>query len=501
MSVDTCLTGTHACAPKTDAVRLWRSVRLSPQADWLLWTVKLMVMALVSGLLMTLPLHAATSCGLEKWLTSLNTTANAYVRAIGTQNQMTAARNFHIQMERYSRAQLVSQINEAGLGANKDALESFITARRYLYDLSKDNWVQMITRFGGDIRFEKQSQSMTTFLQKTECDPFAEDFLNDTVGKKSILQRITTAAASLTTPDVPPVDDSAASVLTFDPNNFDDFRAARYNPKTPRTVIPLSPSQNAPVFLGLFTFIISASIWVWMRVGIAQRRAMRYPCNLPIVIFDGSVPIIGELTDLSQLGAKLETGLKVRVRAKLLVTMNTTSRKARVTWTNTHFVGIKFEKALTETEMTDLLEGFADQVMAAKETHGGFETLIDDVYGTAASSLADYLATSHVEPEEASTEDTDFNGITIKNAYAPAFEEESEALDDLVSSSEDTKTEMNADPVSDLDTQAEQSIASEDEPPNTSADIDTTASLPTETLDAPELATEQTDKNDSEVAA
>jgi hypothetical protein len=260
--------------------------------------------------------------------------------------------------------------------------------------------------------------------------------------------------------------------LTFDPNNFDDFRASRYTPKTSTIVIPLSPSQNAPVFLGLFTFIVSASIWVWMRIGIAQRRAMRYPCSLPIVIFDGSVPIIGELTDLSQLGAKLETGLKVGVKSKLLITMNTTRRKAWVAWTNTHFIGIKFEKALTETEMTDLLEGFADQVVAAKETHGGFETLIDDVYGTAVLPLDDDLATSRVEPDQ---ED------------ASALEEDPVSTDDLCFTS--------ANPEIEHDT------ASNDAPFDTSIDTDDTDVSSREPFEEPARPTAPQVTDEADVAA
>jgi hypothetical protein len=382
---------------------------------------KLAATVLFLSLFNLLPAYAAPSCGLEKWLTNLNTAANSYVNALGTQNQVSAERAFRQQMQRYSREQLVNQINEAGLGANKAALESFIVARRHLYDLSRDNWGQMATRFGSDPRFTSQSQAMSAFLQATECDPFAEDFLNDAVTKPSALERIQNAVSSLAGASKTPVDlNTAPSTLLFDPDNFDDYRAPRYQPKTDTVVIPLSPSQNAPVYLGLFTFFVSASIWVWMRIGLAQRRAIRYPCNLPIVIFDGSAPILGELRDLSQLGAKLESGLAVKPKSKLLITINKTKRQARVTWTNKHFIGIKFDKALTETEMTDILEGFSAQVSASYEVAGGFETLLDDVYGTSATTLADYLERSgpDLSEQEHLAEDSEIDGIKIKNVYA-----------------------------------------------------------------------------------
>ncbi|WP_215990672.1 PilZ domain-containing protein [Pacificibacter marinus] len=287
----------------------------------------------------------------------------------------------------------MNQINAADLGANKAALESFIVARRHLYDLSQDNWTQMATRFGADPRFASQSQAMSTFLQETECDPFAEDFLNDDLAKPSVLERIRNAASSLTSPSKAPAPtDKALSSLTFDPDNFDAFRAPRYQPKTENITIPISPSQNAPVYLGLFTFFASASIWVWMRVGLAQRRAIRYPCTLPIMIFDGSAPILGELRDLSQIGAKLETSLNVKVKSKLLITMSNTKRQARVTWKNQHFIGIKFEKALSAIEMTDILEVFSARVVAAHETAGGFDALVDDTYGASATKLTDHIA-------------------------------------------------------------------------------------------------------------
>lgn len=376
---------------------------------------KLPVLILILTLLWALPVQAAPSCGLEKWLANLNTAANAYVSALKSPDQISAERGFRAQMERYTRQQLIDQINEANLGANKNSLESFILARRHLYDLARDDWSEMAARFGGDDRFAKQSQSMTAFLQETECDPFAEDFLNQTTTQKTIRERIQGALTSLTnTPESMTDTQDAPSDLLFDPDDFDDFRAARYTPQQKPSTIPLSPSQNAPIFLGLFTFIVSTSIWVWMQVGIAQRRAIRYPCNLPVVIFDGSAPILGELRDISQRGAKLETGLKVPVKAKIMITINATKCKARVSWTNQHFIGIQFDKHLSEADMEDLLGPFSDQVAAAHEVSGGIETLVDNIYGTSAVKLSDHLSRSGL--------DSEIDGITIKNVYAPKTE-------------------------------------------------------------------------------
>jgi hypothetical protein len=249
---------------------------------------KLTALTFFLSLLYAPPARAAPSCGLENWITHLNVAANTYVNALGTQDQVSAERAFRAQMERYSRKQLVDQINEAGLGANKDALESFILARRHLYDLSRDEWSQMAARFGRDPQFIKQSQSMNAFLQDTECDPFAEDFLSPTETGASVWERLQKGVSKLTSTfdKTPADDDDAQSALTFDPDNFDAFRAERYN--THSKTIQLSPSVNTPIFLGLFTFVVSASIWVWMRIRIVHRRDERYPCSFPIVIFDGS---------------------------------------------------------------------------------------------------------------------------------------------------------------------------------------------------------------------
>jgi hypothetical protein len=398
---------------------------------------KIVSMVLVIGVSSLLSAQAAPSCGLEKWLTNLNAAANSYANALGTPDQVSAERVFRQQMERYSRDQLVNQINEAGLSANKAALESFIVARRHLYDLSRDNWGQMATRYGTDPRFASQSQAMSNFLQETECDPYAEDFLNDTRTKHSVLERIQSAVSSLAEASKTPVEiETVPSTLMFNPDNFDDYRAPRYQPKTDTAVIPLSPSQNAPIYLGLFTFFVSASIWVWMRIGLAQRRAIRYSCTLPIVIFDGGAPILGALRDLSQLGAKLESGLVVKPKSKLLITINETKRQARVIWTNQHFIGLEFDKALSETELTDILKGFSAQVAASHMIAGGFETLLDDVYGSSAITLTDYLTRSGADQstEHHLAEDSEIDEITIRNVSAPKDapeKTEDETNDDL----------------------------------------------------------------------
>lgn len=379
------------------------------------------VMAMVIGAFNILPAHAVPSCGLEKWLANLNAAANSYVTALGTPNQVATERILRRQMERHSRDQLIRQINEAELGTNKIALESFIVARRHLYDLSRHNWHQMAVRFGNDPRFASQSQAMNAFLRATECDPYAENFLNDTTAERSVLERVQTAVSILAEPPAASIEiDTEPSHFIFDSDNFDDFKAPRYQPKTETIVIPLSPSQNAPVYLGLFTFFVSVSIWIWMRIGIAQRRAVRYPCSVPIVVFDGSVSILSELHDLSQLGAKLESDLTVKPKSQLHVTINKTMRPAVVTWTDQNFIGIKFDNALSEMEMTDILGGFAKRVAASQDITGGFESLVDDVYGTSATTLSDHLARSGADKsaQQHLTENSEIDAITIKNVYA-----------------------------------------------------------------------------------
>jgi hypothetical protein len=346
--------------------------------------------------------------------------ANTYVRALDTAEELSAERAFRGQIERYTRAQLLNQIQEAQLGPNKNALMAFISARRHLYDLSQDKWPAMAKRFGTDAKFIKQSRSMIHFLSKTDCDPFANDFLTKDGTSPSLVDRIGNQISKLVEP---PARQKTQSPLTLDPDNFDGYHAPRYSvEKAPMTLL-LSPSQNAPIFLGLFTFVISVIIWTWLRLGNKRRRTIRYPCSFPVVIFDGVTPALGSLLDISQFGAKLETNMDVRKNSKILLTMNQLKRKARVTWTNAHFTGIKFDTSLSEAEMTGLLSDFSDRVAKSKDRPGGFELLLQATYAPSESMRSEYLATlSNVSPLDTTLDGTtsvdgEFNGITVKNAF------------------------------------------------------------------------------------
>lgn len=320
---------------------------------------------------------ADPSCGLEDWLTALNDSANSYVSALGTPNEHERARQFRTEMERYDRDRLLKQIRAADLGANEKPLMDFISSRRHLLDLQQDNWGEMAQRYGGDPRFGAQSASLSRYLAGTPCDPTAPDHLNATEEAKGSLmsrladgmQEIVEITASVTRKDAEPG--------PVDPKNFDEFRPARHNaPRSAPPNIPLSPSGNVAFVLGLFTFITAISAWIWMRYGIVQRRAIRYPCALPVVIFDGLLPVIGELLDISQVGCKIESTHELHERQKVRLTCGPVERKARVIWRNNHFLGLKFDHQLTEAELKDLLGPHAAQIATERADALAFPPLV-----------------------------------------------------------------------------------------------------------------------------
>jgi PilZ domain. len=320
---------------------------------------------------------ADPSCGLEGWLTALNDSANSYVADLGTPKEHDSARQFRTEMERYERDRLLKQIHEADLGVNEKPLMDFISSRRHLLDLHQENWGEMAQRYGGDPRFGAQADSLSRYLAATPCDPTAPDHLNASdTPKDSLMARLTggmqeiskivTSMSQQETEPEPPVD----------PDNFDDFRPAGQKPaRSTTSAIPLSPSGNVAFVLGMFTFITAIAVWIWMRYGIVQRRAIRYPCALPVVIFDGVLPVIGEVLDISQVGCKIESSHELQLRQRVRLTCGPVECKARVIWRNNHFLGLKFDRQLTEAELRDLLGPHAAQVAADRAEALAFEAL------------------------------------------------------------------------------------------------------------------------------
>jgi hypothetical protein len=401
----------HCCA-----VRCLRHIKLASRA----WCAAL---ALTLTLWANHAVQAAPSCGLESWIIGLNAAANTYINALGTPEELSAERAFRAQMERYPRDRLVKQIHDAQLGANKNALNAFISARRHLYNLSKDNWSEMAMRFGTDPQFIQQSKSMANFLLHTACDPIAKNFLNETDSHASLVKRISTQVLKL----IEPAPHASTQVdLTIKSSTLDRYRSQMSLAQNTATPTASESSSSMLIFLGIFTFVISTAIWFWMRLGIAQRRATRYPCNLPIVIFDGAMPTLGDLRDITPFGAKVETPLNAPINSKLLLTMNRTKRKVRVMWANTHFIGVKFDVSLSEAEITDLLDDFSDSVTLSKESPDGFAAFLEETYSLSAQTLTDYLS-SHpgtiareIPPDDLNPIDGEYRGITLKSALSDA---------------------------------------------------------------------------------
>ncbi|WP_460273351.1 PilZ domain-containing protein [Celeribacter sp. ULVN23_4] len=331
---------------------------------------------------------AAPSCGLENWLTALNQSANGYISALGTADEHESARRFRSEMERYGRDQLLQQIREADLGTNEQPLLDFITARRYLLNLEQDNWGQMAQRYGQDPRFGAQADSLSRYLSATPCDPDAPDHLNaPDAGDGGMFHRVAEGIEEITELVQALAQTESGKPPPIDPQNFDEFRMTPHAPPdTAPPKIKLNASGNVAFVLGMFTFITAISVWLWMRYSIVQRRALRYPCALPVVIFDGILPVIGEILDLSQVGCKIESSHALDIRQKVRLTCGPMDRKARVIWCNNHFIGLKFERALNEAEFKTLLGPHAAQVAAER---------------AAAAEIAPLDETPQAAPEEA----------------------------------------------------------------------------------------------------
>ncbi|MBW6417724.1 PilZ domain-containing protein [Celeribacter sp. PS-C1] len=332
----------------------------------LLGLLRLCFLAVVGLFCVVLPKSAKAdpSCGLEDWLTSLNASANSYVAALGSASEHEAARQFRTEMERYDRDRLLKQIRDSDLGQNEKALMNYISSRRHLLDLHEGNWPEMAKRYGSDPRFGAQANTLERYLTAIPCDPDAPDFLNAAAeDDQSFMARLSGGVDEMISLLTPKEEEEPAPV---DPTNFDEFRP---HPPAPRekSTVALSPSGNVAFALGIFTFITAITSWVWMRYGIVQRRAIRYPCSLPVIIFDGIAPVIGEFLDISQIGAKIESDLTLPLRQKIKLTCGPVERKARVIWRNNHFVGVKFDRSLSELEMRSLLGPYAAQISAERE--------------------------------------------------------------------------------------------------------------------------------------
>ncbi|SFI65796.1 PilZ domain-containing protein [Celeribacter neptunius] len=373
-------------------------------------------LSLILGAPLALPGFAGPSCGLEGWLETLNTSADSYVKALGTAQEHQAARQFRTEMERYGREQLLKQIRAADLGGNESALMAFISSRRHLLELQKDDWPEMAARYGNDPRFNAQSQSLRQYIAGTECDPNAPDFLNGNGGQEqSFADRLSSGVAEITdiVTAVTQGEDETAPIYA-DPANFDEFRSSMAGQQTVKPpTVELNPSGNAAFVLGLFTFFTAISAWAWMRYGIVQRRATRYPCVLPTVVFDGIMPAVGTMLDVSQIGCKIEIGLDLQIRQKIKITCGPVARKARIVWRNNHFAGVRFDKPLSEVELKELLGEYSKQIAQQRAEAEKFGlTLMPSLAGNRTSRAQ--TGTGPAETPDITTPDTTENAAAAE---------------------------------------------------------------------------------------
>lgn len=215
----------------------------------------------------------------------------------------------------------------------------------------------MARRYSNDPRFEKQSQSLITFLTATACDPHQTDFLTP-IERSGTVERITETFKEHEAESAPPPEPTEFS---FDPDNFDDaINGSEPAQKTPR--ISEAHTSNVAFILGVFTFISATFAWGWMRLGIVKRRRIRYPCVLPTLLFDGIELVQAEARDISQLGMKLDCSHAFTPNQRIKVTIGPVETVAKIAWQNNHFIGVGFEQAISEIDMNHILGPYATDV-------------------------------------------------------------------------------------------------------------------------------------------
>jgi hypothetical protein len=97
--------------------------------------------------------------------------------------------------------------------------------------------------------------------------------------------------------------------------------------------------------LGLVAILVSLVLAVHLSAKEAS-RSQKYPCNASSFVRIGAQTASGIFVDVSQRGGKLRVDGPLPVRAKCSVWIDGTWVEARVVWSNRHYAGVDFLKAL-----------------------------------------------------------------------------------------------------------------------------------------------------------
>jgi hypothetical protein len=316
--------------------------------------------------------NALPSCSLVTWVSSLNHTANAYVSALGTPEQQLATTQFRQEMERHPRERLLEHINAADLDENKAPLLDFISARRRLLDLSRDNWPQMAERLGKDPQFIRQSASMTLFLSRTDCIESEVFNLNMQPEPPSLLGDFATSVINVfKSPPPPQLRSESQRALTFDADDFDTFEAARYHPPAP-SIFDRHRARALAVACGFFAFFTAMLTWFWLKYTRRKERSLWHECQLPMHVFDGATPLLSSCFRMTKKEIKCASTHHFTKGDLVLITLGMIpgkagkpaplKRRGRVSWVDSNKFGVKISPKLKSVEFTSLCGSFTQRI-------------------------------------------------------------------------------------------------------------------------------------------
>ncbi|GAA3872949.1 PilZ domain-containing protein [Celeribacter arenosi] len=297
------------------------------------------------------PARAALSCDMEDWLVSLDQAANALTRALGTPDEARAAQVLRHSLSSFTNESVQREILASGFVDNGGALSNYVETRRRFLNLQAENWTHAAKDFASDPRFLRQSENLQFFLISAQCDIVRSSHLvradPTATPTKRLMDGLRKVIEAPTTP--PP------ERVTFDPDDFSNLRDANEIPgASPVGAFNIQPRQIA-LACGVFTFLASMTLWTWMRLSTSHRRSERHTCVLPASVAAGDTTHSCEILDISQLGAKLDWTHPLAPNSRLLLRVGALEMPCRVAWQNSHFMGVQFDRHISMSQLSDIL--------------------------------------------------------------------------------------------------------------------------------------------------
>lgn len=282
-----------------------------------------LIRAMLLGLLcLPLPARAEGNCAFNDWLVQTYHAARAYEQAVANGRRSIPSDTLQRDVARFSSAELKSKLRSAGLSQHSATVSQFFTAQRSLMisqtQFGNHNARKMAQRPG----FRQQAQKMKAFIGNMHCD----------------------------------------SDPSWRPAGGGSFT------KGATEVGGLSPGQrlSLPHAIAADTFsliLVAAAICatglvivVFRTRALWRRRAHRHGCALPCRLSGQGIRSMGEVLDISQMGAKIRADHALPPDTKhCLVHLAGTILPGRIVWRNAPFVGVAFKPRLDRTTLAALL--------------------------------------------------------------------------------------------------------------------------------------------------